>query len=173
MSRTGLTFVIDSNVVDDLSPSALELRSLHRDAWINLTRTDTLDTELDTAPSSRRDDLLRASSEYVEHAGPAVWGESRWGHAVWAAPEDTARLDKVAAVLYPGLQRHQVTSNNLRDCMHVATAVRYGAHGFITNDRRLLNKATAMRAAFNDFVLCNPEAALTIAKRFVERARRR
>lgn len=57
--------------------------------------------------------------------------------------------------------------------MHVATAVRYGANGFITKDRRILNKATRFGEAFHDFLLCDPLKALEVSERFVTRAKPR
>jgi hypothetical protein len=47
--------------------------------------------------------------------------------------------------------------------MHVATAIRYGAYGFVTLDGRILNKAPAIAAAFNGFALLSPTAAVGLA----------
>lgn len=105
VSATGLAFVIDTNIIDDASPDVAALRLLHDEGWINLTRSDTVDTELVKAENEKRDGLLAESSEFVEHLGPMVLDQSRWDHGVWASDEDGDRLTAVAAILYPGIQR--------------------------------------------------------------------
>jgi hypothetical protein len=63
----------------------------------------------------------------------------------------------VFSVLFAGADRSATTSNNQRDAMHVATAIRYGYNGFLTRERRLLNEANPARAGFNGFRILDPE----------------
>jgi hypothetical protein len=171
-SRTGWQLVIDTNTVDYEGEAMVELRRLHTDGWINLTRTDTMDTELEGAKDpAKRADLLALSSEYVEHLGPFVLDHSRPDSSVGGSDEDEARLASVFAVLFPGADRAATTPNNVRDAMHVATAIRYGANAFVTRDGNHLRRDTQVRAAFNDFGIYSPERAVVTARRLVERSR--
>lgn len=172
VNRLGVRFYFDNNFVTDDSLAAAALRRYHDEGWIDLWRTDTLDTELADAKDSER--LMNESSRYVESLGPAVWGHSRWGHSVFASEEDAKRIDHVFAILFPGSDRHDLSTGRarrkLRDAMHVATAIRYGANGFITRDKRdLVRKSDAIAGAFNGFRIMTPERALA----FVERMKAR
>jgi hypothetical protein len=91
-----------------------------------------------------------------------VFDHSRWDSAVFASDEDETRLRQVAALVKPGVVGgwDKLTSNDRRDVMHVATAIRYAGNGFVTNDRPLLGKAPAIAEAFNHFAILNPEQAL-------------
>ncbi|HEY5014200.1 MAG TPA: hypothetical protein VIK61_16065 [Acidimicrobiia bacterium] len=132
LERLGLRFYLDTNFVGDGSPAAVELRALHDAGWIGLHRTDTVDTELAGDPDvARRTGLLAMSADYVESFGPLILDHSRLDHAVIGNDDDGARLNAVYAVLFPGSNRSDPStgraSNKLRDAMHVATAIRYGA----------------------------------------------
>jgi hypothetical protein len=167
----GLRFYFDTNFVDDATPAAIELRALHSAGWIGLQRTDTVDTELaGDADGARRTNLLAKSTEFVESFGPLVWDHSRWDSAVWGSDDDSARLNAVYAILFPGSDRAasgtRRSQRKLRDAMHVATAIRYGADGFITRDHRdLLRKAKQIAAAFDHFQIMLPEDALAFVQR--------
>jgi hypothetical protein len=137
---TALTLYVDTNIVDAMDDAALSLRRLRDEGWISLQRTDTMDTELAAAPEEKRAQLTEASASYPEAFGPMVWGQSRWDSSVFGSSEDQARLDTVFAILFPGADRMSTRGNNVRDAMHISTAIRYGAFGFVTRDRKLLNK---------------------------------
>ena len=72
--------------------------------------------------------------------GPAVWDHSRFDHSVFGSEEDRERLAAVFSALFPGADWAATSSKSRRDAMHVATAIRYGYTGFLTRERRLLNK---------------------------------
>lgn len=173
-NRLGQGFVVDTNIVDDPAPATAELKRLHETGWIDLRRTDTLDEELNTRQDpEHRDELLAASEPYVEHQGPVVLDQSRLDHSVWGSEGDAEHLDEVYGLLFPGSDRHDLSTprahRKLRDARHVATAIRYAADAFITRDERdLVRKADATRDRFGLWI-CTPEGALA----FVERLRRR
>jgi hypothetical protein len=171
LSRTELRFVLDTHLLDDKSPEMVKLRELHEGGWIDLTRTDVMDTELQGAGPDKVRRLLALSGQYVEHLGPAVLDHSRFDHAVFGSEEDGQRLDAVFAVLFPGADRKTCRPQHLRDAMNVATARRYGATGFVTKEKRLLNKGDAVKEQFNGFVLCSPTKCLEISDRFVAKHR--
>ena len=50
--------------------------------------------------------------------------------------------------------------------MNVATAIRYGATCFVTNERKLLNKCEAVKHAFDGFVIYDPAKAVETVLRF-------
>jgi hypothetical protein len=154
---TGLMLYIDTNVVDADDPAAADLRRLHQEGWIQLQRTDTVDTELASAPVEKRDRLLGLSRPYVESLGPMVADHSRADFSVGASDGDGARIRTAYGILHGGAAR--LRDNDLRDAMHVATAIRYGAFGFVTFDKKLLRKADAVRNAFGGFYVLDPSAA--------------
>lgn len=167
-NRTDLALVVDCNFITAAPSSEMvRLQELHDRGWINLTRTDTMDTELAAASDDKRDALLEQSRQYVEHFGPTVIGHSRLGSCVVAGDEDEDRHDRVFRILFPGVVPATAKVNHFRDAMHVATAIRYGAKGFVTNERRLLNKDPAMREAFNNFRILSPADALALGERLV------
>lgn len=158
LSRLGIFFVIDTNLVDEESPEMDELRSLHEQGWFDLTRTDVMDTELRRAPDLKRARLLSLSGQYVEHQQPVALGG-----------DDRNRLDRLFSILFPGQEWAATRSSNCRDTAHVAMAIRYGAKGFLTRDRGLLGKAGEVKAAFDSFTIGEPAWALA----FVQRLRAR
>lgn len=167
-NATGLLIFLDTNQVDDASPASVWLRTLDFEGWIQLQRTDTVDTELSSANDEKRDHLLAQSQSFVESFGPLVLDHSRLDHAVLGSDEDSARLHLACDVLWD--RSEGLSKNNLRDAMHVSTAVRYGANGLVTRDKRLLKRADAIRAAFDGFLLVTPETAFRVALRLRARA---
>lgn len=174
-NRLGLRFYFDNNFVGDRSNACEELRGLDRSGWIDLARSDTVDTELaDTKDPERREQLLAESAAYWESFGPLVLDHSRLGSTVVGSADDHDRLDHVYRILFPGSDRHSAATGRarrkLRDAMHVATAIRYGGMLFVTRDERdLVSKSDAIAAAFNGFTIMLPETALALAQRMKAR----
>ncbi len=176
-SRTALSFVIDTNTVDDMSLEMVRLRDRHTSGWINLTRTDTMDTELGgTSDEEKRERLLAQSRPYVEHFGPIVIDHSRLDFCVVGSSEDEERLGQVFGILFPGVDPRAARRQHTRDAMHIATAIRYAATAFVSKDEDLLKRDAGIRAAFDNFRILSPAAALDLAERQVakveEHARR-
>ena len=94
---------------------------------------------------------------------PWSGGQSRWDSSVFGSSEDQARLDTVFAILFPGAERTSTRGNNVRDAMHISTAIRYGAFGFVTRDRKLLNKFQQIADRFQGFRVWPPEDAVAEA----------
>lgn len=169
----GLGFIVDTNVIDDESPASAALRAHASAGRIRLSRTDVVDTELAGAPPEKRAQLLERSAELDEYLGPLVLDHSRLGYAVVGGAADEERLERVFRILHPGGDRQKPGSHDLRDAMHVATAIRYGADGFITLDKGILRKREALVEAFPNFSVFEPLAAVEFVERMLERAQRR
>jgi hypothetical protein len=134
-NRTGLVFMIDTHIPDSDVPEAVELRNLHEQGWIELIKSDVLDTELRGASDpERREQLLEGSRSYVEYQGAMVWGYSDWGHGVWGSPQDEELRKRVLTILFPGVPIDTTKRQHIRDAMHVATAIRYNVNGFVTRE---------------------------------------
>jgi hypothetical protein len=89
-------------------------------------------------------------------------------------PEDQERLDRVFAALFPGRDLKSGRTQDVRDAMNIATAIRYGANGFITRDgagksRGVLDGADTIKATFDGFSILSPEQALAFVKRMMRR----
>ncbi|MEW6471158.1 MAG: PIN domain-containing protein [Actinomycetota bacterium] len=170
MSTLGLRFVLDTNAVDDESAEMAELRQMWRDGWIELTRTDTMDTELtQREDAEHRARLLSLSGEMIEQFGPMVLGHSRLGFCVVGSDQEAAEWDRLWEVMFPGRDRATAKKNDVRDAMHVATAIRYGINVLITSDKRLLKRADEVKAAFNGFSIMAPAQALAFSRRMLAR----
>lgn len=172
-ASSGLRFVLDTNAVGNPDPATTadlaELHKLFQEGLIDLTRTDTMDTELASASDEKREDLLAASGQYVEHLGPMVIGHSRLDHAVLGNDDDARRIDKVYAILRPNGDRSAANPHDVRDAMHIATAIRYGAGFFVTSDKKVLAKRDDLRQAFDWFTVLGPAEALVVARRFADK----
>lgn len=164
MNLTALTLYIDTNVLDASDAASAFLRQLDNTGWIHLQRTDTMDTELAAAPADKLPALLNASAAYPEAAGPIVLDQSGRDNLVWVTPDDEARLVRVDLILHGKITAKDARSNNWRDTMHVATAIKYAAFGFVTHDRRILSKAERIADEFSDFRLVSPTGALALAR---------
>jgi hypothetical protein len=170
VSKLGLRFVVDTNAVDDQSAEMAELRQMWRDGWIELTRTDTVDTELaQREDPEHRAHLLSLSGEMIEQFGPLVLGHSRLGFCVLGGDQESEEWDRLWDVMYPGRDRTTARKNDIRDAMHVATAMRYGLNTLITSDKALLKKADVVKAAYNGFSILAPAQALAFALRMLTR----
>jgi len=123
-----------------------------------------------------QDDLTLAQREeeaadLPEAYGPLVLDHSRLDAAVVASDEDTTRLHDVFEILFPAMSWSTARKNAVRDAMHVATAARYGAHAFVTNDVALLRKDQQIAELLGTRVW-SPQQALTEAGHRVAALRR-
>jgi hypothetical protein len=132
LNRVGLTLYIDTMIIDAPDDASAFLRRLHDEHWIYLHRTDAMDADLATAPRSEAARLTGASAGYPEAHGPPVPGQTRQGLGVQATREDMELLELVRHILHGGASGARKDTNELRDAMHVATAIRYGGYPLST-----------------------------------------
>jgi len=163
--------------LDPERPAIEELLRLRREARVEIAKTDTVDTErIGGVSGATATDRILETAGIIELHGPAVFGNSRWGAAVFASEEDKDRLDSVFALLFPDTDRNAIDSTSkkhrLRDAMHIATSIRYGYDVFVTTDTGLLNRAEAMRREWGIEILRPSEAVRWVEDRIKrERAR--
>jgi len=124
-----------------------KLEELYDREKILIEKTDTLDTELQEGDSYPKG--LKKSLKYIESFGSAVLGHSRLNFCQLADEIDEKRLTRVLAILWGEKPRSVYSKNEIRDAMHIATAIRYGGTYFITEENALLNKATKIQKEFN------------------------
>lgn len=169
-NRTDLVFAIDNHIVDGETPAELELKRLHTHGWIQLVLTDVTRTEWLAAQPEDQQRLEELAIDYVEYWGPLTLGQSRLESAKFGSPEDQERLERVFSTLFPGTDLKTGRTQHVRDAMNVALAIRYGVNGFITrdgigDDTGILDRADAIKAAFNGFSILAPERAVSISHR--------
>jgi hypothetical protein len=175
-NRTGLIFAIDNHIVDGKTPAELKLKRLNKDGWIQLVLTDVTRTEWKTAQPRTRQRLEELAIDYVEYWGPLTLDQSRLGSAKLGSCEDQERLERVFGVLFPGHELKTGNTQDVRDAMHVALAIRYSINGFITRDgigkdKGILDRAEAIKATFDNFSIMTPERALALADRMIRGVR--
>ena len=161
---------------DPEQPAIVELLRLRRDGRVEIAKTDTVDTErIDGVSDATATERILETAGIIEVHGPAVFGHSRLDHAVFASDEDAIRIDRVLAVLFPDSDRYatdRTSMHNLRDAMHIATAVRYGYAVFVTTETRILKKADAIRRDWGVEILRPSDSVRWVERRIeLERIR--
>ena len=72
-----LTLYVDTNIIDALDETAVTLRRLCEEGWINLQRTDAMDTELADASEGKWPELTEqahATQSHSDHSSPVSLG---------------------------------------------------------------------------------------------------
>ncbi len=170
LARTGLRFIIDTHIIDDTSEAVHRLHELAKQREIQISRSDRMMVEVREAPEEKRGDLASLAAVYDEYLGPAVLGHSLLEHSVIASEQDVGTIRRVFQVLFPQQDSANRRKQNLRDALHIQTAIRYARDAFVTRDRALLKADSRMRDAFNGFMILSPEDAVALVE---ERIRRR
>jgi len=171
--RLSIRLVLDTNLADPAQdpPEMVALRALDVEGWIQLWRTDAMDTELaSSADPDKRTRLLGHSAQLPEQLGVMVLGHSRLGSCVAGSDADSAMWDRVWDTIHPGKDRATARENDVKDALHVWTAMRYGSDGFVTMDgsgpgKGLLDRAGAVKVEFDGFNIWSPAQALAYVER--------
>lgn len=151
--------VIDANCINARNslPAMTELENLHNKGIVRIEKIDVLDTEFQFPKTFRLG--LKKSSNYNENIGLGVWDNSRWDHCFWASDDDEEKLTKLLSALWGEKKRSEYSKNEIRDVMHILTAIRSGADFFVTNEKILLEKGK-----FLEIKVCSPEECLEIIR---------
>lgn len=148
-----------------------ELETLYEQCRVFLAKTDVVDTELDPKKNVMVGNLFLASIKYLELIGPVVLEHSRLDHSVLASDEDVERLDRVKEIIGIRQISERSAKHDLRDAMHIATAIRYGYNGFITGDKRLVKRNNQFVSDFG-FRIMNVESAVVHVKNLIDHVAR-
>lgn len=134
-----------------------KLEELYEQDKILVEKADTLDTELQGKSGYPKGQ--RKSLSYIESYGPAVLGHSRLGYSILGDDQDDQRLGRILEILFGKKVRSAYSYNEIRDAMHIATAIRYGGTYFITTDTDLLKRADLIESEFG-LKIRNPKDCL-------------
>ena len=164
-------FVLDTCSVinlNSLDTGFLELQQHYQRKRVMLAKTDVVDTE--RAPPGRSSEFHKFISEIdlLELHGVAVFGHSRIGHSVFGSRDDETLLQEIAALVSAGRRSNRNKVNDLRDAMHISTAIRYKWDGFITGDKRLLRLDRTIQTKFGLRVV-NVSTALQLIEEHLRR----
>ncbi len=134
-----------------------ELERLNNEEKIMIEITDTFETELRSGKGYPRG--LPKAIKYIFAEGPGVVGHSRVGSCIVGSDEDDRRMTKVLEILFGKNSRAKYTSNEIRDAMHVSTAIRYGGLYFVTLDKKMSKKSEEIENKFQ-IIITDPEECL-------------
>jgi hypothetical protein len=169
--HTVARFVLDTTDVIGRwsSPSDYsELERLRNEYRVVLAKTDVADTELDPDKNFIFGGNFMASIDLLELHGPVVSGHSRIGHSVFGSAKDEIRLERIKSFVKVRETSVRSKKHDIRDAMHIATAIRYGFSGLITGDIRLLNLDQRFSQDFG-FRIFNVVDAVSFAHRLIEK----
>src|SRR4030043_2027128 len=154
-----ISVYIDTNCINarQKDPSLNQLEELYEQEKILIEKTDVLDTELQENKGYPLGQ--RKSMQYVESFGPGVVDHSRVGSSIVGDADDDIRLTRVLTLLWGQKRRNEYTKEEIRDAMHISTAVRYGGTYFVTTEKGLLKKAEVVGKEFG-IKLRDPERGL-------------
>jgi hypothetical protein len=118
-NRLSKRFALDTDLVGRESEAMSRLWELDADGWIQLVKTDALDTELSgTSDPIKRERLRDETAGMLEQMGPVVLGHSRLDHTVLGSDEDAVHLDAVIeTLLAPARREDGCSSSSGGDCL--------------------------------------------------------
>lgn len=164
-----ISVYIDTNAINSRQNDAAineieELADKFPD-YLIIEKTDTLDTEL-LEDKSYNVGRLKKSSNYIESHGLAVLGQSRLGHSVLGTTKEDLEFGEILEIIFGKKNRDKYTKQELRDAMHIMTAIRYGGNYLITNDKKMILSSDKISKRFNSTIITIPvEALLKIKQR--------
>ena len=173
--HTVARLVLDTSVVIEWHKFPLEyqeLETLHEQFRVFLAKTDVVDTELDPEKNEMVGDHFIASIRLLELHGPLVLGHSRLDHSLLASEEDVQRLDRIKEIVGIRTSRERNASHDLRDAMHIATSIRYGYDGFVTGEKRLINRNDRFLSEYG-FRIMNIGSAVAYVRNLIDHVARR
>jgi hypothetical protein len=108
---------------------------------------------------------IKKSQNYIESPGLGIFNHSRWNHFLFFdGSSDSGRLDRIIEILWGVHDRNQIDKNELRDAMHISTAVKYGGAFFVTTDKGLLKQHERIKCEFGLNIVA-PDACLAEVSR--------
>ena len=108
-----------------------------------------------------------ASIRLLELHGPVFLDHSRLDHSLLASEADVQRLDRVREIVGIRTSSERSASHDLRDAMHIATSIRYGYDGFVTGEKRLINRNDQFLSEYG-FRIMNVGSAVAHLKNLID-----
>lgn len=152
------TNTINSKQQDQFINEIEELAKKYPEDLI-IEKTDTLDTELLQNPTHNAD-RLKKSDDYIESMGSFILGHSRLAHSILGTKKEDQEFSEILEIIFGKKQRADYTKQEIRDAMHVMTAIKYGGNYLITSDKKLLNSSSKIQTRFNSTIISTVEQAL-------------
>jgi hypothetical protein len=151
MSIQSLTVTIDSNCINTRMRLAAmnELERLHSLGVVQLVKTDVMDTEFGNWEGERGQAARAKSQEFEEDIGVMVVGHSRIGFAMLAGESDVELYDSVANSVF-GKRLKELSQNQIRDSMLIATHIKNGRDILVTQDIGILDAAEVLLARYSE-----------------------
>jgi len=163
MKQISVTF--DTSVIypdDGQTPTAIrDLERLHEKGSIIIFKTDVVDTEL----GENKKELSAKSARFLEDMGFAVYGHSRYSHALYGSGSQYP-FEELRELVFPNFNQMTKTNQDkaTRDAMHLATHYMYRRDFFVTLDNRhLIANRRSLEARFGIIVLTPDECLRKIA----------
>lgn len=144
-----------------------ELETLYGQCRVFLAKTDVVDAELDPGKNDMVGNHFLASMNFLELHGPVVLDHSRLDHSLLASEADIQRLDRVKEIVGVRTSRERNASHDLRDAMHIATSIRYGYDGFVTGEKRLINRNDRFLSEYG-FRIMNVGSAVAYVRNLID-----
>jgi hypothetical protein len=131
------------------NPAIERLMELYRDRRVSLAKADTVDVERTAGlDGSAVDQRILDTAGIIEAHGPFVLNHSRTEHSVTGSPNDISGIDDVLQKVHPGRtlsESSKAAMHDIRDALHIWTAIRYGYEAFVTTDGAVLKSANRLR----------------------------
>lgn len=153
MSRTGISWQVDTHVID--SAAAHLLRQLRDTQWIDLSISSTTVVEVDSrSDDEHRRKLLDDALSLPVTRGAFVLDHSHQDFDFVSTDSDNERLRRIFHILWPqrdfdadarGDSRKGLTC--FRDAKQISEAIRYAFDVFVTCDHKLLAANERLTAA--------------------------
>lgn len=131
--------------VSSEQPAIDELLEFERERRVALAKADTVDVERTSgAKPSLAEERILETAGTIEVHGPFVLNHSRLDHSVFGSSLDETGIAEVLALVHPERRLDGTSRSGLhdvRDALHIWTAIRYGYNGFVTTDGAVLESA--------------------------------
>jgi type I restriction-modification system DNA methylase subunit len=144
-----LAITIDTNAINakQKNENLNSLEQYSQSGLVKIFKTDVLDTELLTDKTNDAEKRRDKASNLPEDIGICVLDHSRLDHTRLAGEEDAKLQDEIIEVLFQKT-RHQLTTQQLRDAMHLHTHLMHNRDFFVTMDKHILARKEELHKKF-------------------------
>jgi predicted nucleic acid-binding protein len=116
---------------------------------VSLAKADTVDVERTAGlHGTVAEQRILETAGIIEAHGPFVLDHSRLEHSVFGSASDISGIEDVLQLVHPGralADSSKAGVHDIRDALHIWTAIRYGYQAFVTTDGAVLKSADRLR----------------------------